>query len=114
MLLMTVGSKRQVILKKIEVGVFNPSGFNKGKTLEEMEIELAIKESLEYDQRNRLINGEDKWRGVSHVSSSSSSSSSSCYPIVDVIPNPRDVDLIEVICLIVYYYFFLYIDFCLF
>ena len=100
---MVVGSESRVVLKKIEVGCFSPSSFNKGKTLEEIEIDLAIQESLEYDQRERLINGVDKENGACF---SSSSCATVVKQIADVTSNPHDVDLIEVICLSVHYFFY--------
>ena len=60
---------KAIYTKNIEVGVFSPSSFNKGKSLEKTEFELAIQESLEYDQRNKLFNREDEGNYVHNSSS---------------------------------------------
>lgn len=63
------------------------------KTLEEIEIELAIKGSLEFDKRKRLKNGGDEGL-VSSSGGGFSSSSSSCHVLGSQIPvvtsNPHD------------------------
>ena len=101
---MTVGSKRQFISKKIEVGFFDPSVFNKGKSLEDIEMELAIEESIEFDERNRLKRGEDSEVLVSSVGGGCSSSSST------IVTSNHVVDLIQVMLCDLALTFYVYID----
>ena len=88
---MVVGSQKRFIPKNIEVGVFSPLSFNKGKTSEQTEFELAIQESLEFDQSSREF---DEGNCLNN-------SSSSCTTVVqrtaNVTSNP--VDFVEVTCL---------------